>query len=91
MRKKDLDAQLAEVERRRLMGKLSYEEAILAKQTLMQENRNKVAQMKKEVSQQIITGSSSNKCLFAGWNRKPESLWMRGMELVGGGDDIWLM
>ena len=59
MRKKDLDAQLAEVERRRLMGKLSYEEAILAKQNLMQENRNKVAQMKKEVSQ-ISIGSFIN-------------------------------
>lgn len=48
MRKKDLEAQLAEVERRRLMGKLSYEEAILAKQNLIQENKTKVAQMKKE-------------------------------------------
>ncbi|KAK7110652.1 cilia- and flagella-associated protein 99-like [Littorina saxatilis] len=48
MRKKDLEVKLAEVERGRLMGKLSYEEAILAKQTLTQENRNKVVQMKKE-------------------------------------------
>ena len=49
MRKKDLDAQLADIERRRLLGKLSYEEAILAKQKLTEENRAKVAQMKKEV------------------------------------------
>lgn len=48
MRKKDIDASLAEVERRRLLGKLSYEEAILARQNLMEENRQKVAQMKKE-------------------------------------------
>lgn len=48
MRKKDLEANLAEVERRRLLGKLSYEEAILARQNLMEENRQKVAQMKKE-------------------------------------------
>ncbi|XP_076472464.1 cilia- and flagella-associated protein 99-like [Babylonia areolata] len=48
MRRKDLQAQLAEVERRRLMGKLSYEEAILARQNLTAENRAKVAQMKKE-------------------------------------------
>ncbi|KAK7457309.1 hypothetical protein BaRGS_00035724, partial [Batillaria attramentaria] len=48
MRKKDLDAKLAEVERRRLLGKLSYEEAILARQNLIEENRQKVAQMKKE-------------------------------------------
>lgn len=49
MRKKDIEAKLAEVERRRLLGKLSYEDAILARQNFMQENRAKVAQMKKEV------------------------------------------
>ncbi|PVD30979.1 hypothetical protein C0Q70_10255 [Pomacea canaliculata] len=48
MRKKDIEAKLAEVERRRLLGKLSYEDAILARQNFMQENRAKVAQMKKE-------------------------------------------
>ena len=48
MRRKDLEAQLAEVERRRLMGKLSYEEAILAKANLTQENKARVAAMKKE-------------------------------------------
>ncbi|KAL8602736.1 hypothetical protein ACOMHN_024298 [Nucella lapillus] len=48
MRRKDLEARLAEVERRRLMGKLSYEDAILARHTLITDNRAKVAQMKKE-------------------------------------------
>nr|KAG5686295.1 hypothetical protein BaRGS_033939 [Batillaria attramentaria] len=53
MRKKDLDAKLAEVERRRLLGKLSYEEAILARQNLIEENRQKVAQMKKEAEAEM--------------------------------------
>ena len=35
MRKQDMDAELAEIERRRLEGKLSHEEAILARQNLI--------------------------------------------------------
>ena len=49
MRQKDLEADIAEVESRRLMGRLSYEEAILARQALTLENHNRVAEMKKEV------------------------------------------
>ena len=35
MRKQDMDAELAEIERRKLEGKLSHEEAILARQNLI--------------------------------------------------------
>ncbi|XP_078588779.1 cilia- and flagella-associated protein 99-like [Branchiostoma floridae x Branchiostoma japonicum] len=51
MRQKDYDEQLAEIERRRLEGKLSHEEAILARQTLVKENRQKVQDMKEETEQ----------------------------------------
>jgi hypothetical protein len=49
MRKKDLDEQLAEIERRRLAGKLSLEDAILVRQDMITENRRKVEEMKEEV------------------------------------------
>lgn len=48
MRQKDMDANLADIERRRLEGKLSHEEAILARQNLIQDNRQKVQEMKEE-------------------------------------------
>lgn len=51
MRRKDLDAELVDIEAKRLNGKLSYEEAILARQSLIEENRKKVQDIKKEVSQ----------------------------------------
>lgn len=50
MRQQDLEDELAEIERRRLQGKLSHEEAILARQDLIQENKQKVKSMKEEVS-----------------------------------------
>lgn len=49
MRKQDLDQELAEIERRRLEGKLSHEEAIFARQNLIQENKVKAQRMKEEV------------------------------------------
>ncbi len=54
MRQADLDGQLAEIERRRLEGKLSHEDAILARQNLIKENKIKVGQMKEE-AQQMMT------------------------------------
>ncbi|XP_020614236.1 cilia- and flagella-associated protein 99-like [Orbicella faveolata] len=48
VRKNDLEAKLAEIERRRLEGKLSYEEAILARQTMIKENQQRVMEMKEE-------------------------------------------
>ena len=49
MRQKDLEAELADIERRRLQGKLSHEEAILARQDLILDNKKKVLDMKEEV------------------------------------------
>ncbi len=53
MRQRDLDAQLAEIERRRLEGKLSHEDAILARQNLIKDNKVKVDQMKEEAQQMM--------------------------------------
>ncbi|GAB1289561.1 Cilia and flagella-associated protein 99 [Apodemus speciosus] len=48
MQAKDLEEQLAAGECRRLQGKLSHEEAILARKTLMQENKQKADRQKEE-------------------------------------------
>ncbi|XP_053314182.1 cilia- and flagella-associated protein 99 [Spea bombifrons] len=53
MREKDLENQLAEIECRRLEGKLSREEALLARQNLIQENKKKAA-MKKEETEKLM-------------------------------------
>ena len=50
MRRMDLEAEMAGVEERRLKGKLSHEEAILAQANLMAENQNKVAEIKEQVN-----------------------------------------
>lgn len=49
MRQKDLEGKLADIERRRLEGKLSHEEAIFARQNLIKDNKQKVQEMKEEV------------------------------------------
>ncbi|XP_061849206.1 cilia- and flagella-associated protein 99 [Colius striatus] len=48
MRGKDLEEQLAEIESRRLQGKLSHEEAVLARQNVIQENKKKAGLMREE-------------------------------------------
>ncbi|KAF4796510.1 cilia and flagella associated protein 99 [Turdus rufiventris] len=48
MRGKDLEEQLAEIECRRLQGKLSYEEAVLAHQNVIQENKKKADLLREE-------------------------------------------
>ncbi|NXP23666.1 CFA99 protein, partial [Scytalopus superciliaris] len=48
MRGKDLEEQLAEIECRRLQGKLSHEEAILARQNVIQENKKKADLLREE-------------------------------------------
>ncbi|XP_030306713.1 cilia- and flagella-associated protein 99 [Calypte anna] len=48
MRGKDLEEQLAEIECRRLQGKLSYEEAVLAHQNVIQENKKKADLMREK-------------------------------------------
>ena len=49
MRQNDMETKLAEIERRLLEGQLSHEQAIIARQTLVLENRNKAQQMKEQV------------------------------------------
>ncbi|XP_005366082.1 cilia- and flagella-associated protein 99 [Microtus ochrogaster] len=51
---KDLEKQLATSECRRLQGKLSHEEAILARQNLIQENKQKANQKKEETAELML-------------------------------------
>ncbi|CAL8286798.1 unnamed protein product [Lota lota] len=53
MRERDLQEQLAQVERRRLEGRISYEEAASARSRLMQRNQ-KTVQLKKEETTQLM-------------------------------------
>ncbi|NWI12348.1 CFA99 protein, partial [Crypturellus soui] len=48
MRGKDMEEQLAEIECKRLQGKLSHEEAVLAHQNVIQENKKKADLMREE-------------------------------------------
>uniref|UniRef100_A0A8C4MXY2 Cilia and flagella associated protein 99 n=1 Tax=Equus asinus TaxID=9793 RepID=A0A8C4MXY2_EQUAS len=54
MQAKDREEQLAAGECRRLQGKLSHEEAILARQHLMQENKQKANQKKEEQTAELM-------------------------------------
>ncbi|KAK2115265.1 Cilia- and flagella-associated protein 99 [Saguinus oedipus] len=49
MQAKDREEQLAAGECRRLQGKLSHEEAVLARQSLVQENKQRAEQQKEQV------------------------------------------
>ncbi|XP_043918828.1 cilia- and flagella-associated protein 99 [Protopterus annectens] len=51
MREKDMEQQLADIERRRLEGKLSYEEAVLARQKISEENKKKAVLKKEETAE----------------------------------------
>jgi len=53
MRQIDLEAQLSAVEERRLKGKLSHEDAILAKSSLIEENHAKVINIKEQTAQMM--------------------------------------
>lgn len=53
MRQKDLETKLSDIERRRLEGKLSHEEAIFARQNLIKENKQKVQEMKEETQKMM--------------------------------------
>ena len=48
-RQQDLEADLAAIEERRLLGKLSHEEAILARTNVMAKNQERVRGIKEEV------------------------------------------
>ncbi|XP_008840102.1 cilia- and flagella-associated protein 99 [Nannospalax galili] len=54
MQAKDREERLAAEECRRLQGKLSHEEAILARQNLMQENKQKANQKKEETAERML-------------------------------------
>ncbi|KAL4842414.1 hypothetical protein H8958_008663 [Nasalis larvatus] len=54
MQVKDREEQLAASECRRLQGKLSHEEAILARQSLMQENKQRVEQQKEQMAKLML-------------------------------------
>uniref|UniRef100_H3AMX2 Cilia and flagella associated protein 99 n=2 Tax=Latimeria chalumnae TaxID=7897 RepID=H3AMX2_LATCH len=51
IREKEMEQQLAELEKRRLEEKLSHEEAVLARQNVIQENKKKVVLKKKETEE----------------------------------------
>ena len=50
MRRQDADGEKANGEKRRIAGKLSYEDAILAHENIGVSNRAKVVQMRQKVS-----------------------------------------
>ncbi|XP_048220118.1 cilia- and flagella-associated protein 99 [Perognathus longimembris pacificus] len=54
MQAKDQEEQRAAGECRRLQGKLSHEEAILARQNLIQENKQKASQKKEEMAELML-------------------------------------
>ncbi|XP_006153019.1 cilia- and flagella-associated protein 99 isoform X1 [Tupaia chinensis] len=54
MQAKDREEELAAGECRRLQGKLSHEEAMLARQNLMQENKQKADQKKEETAELML-------------------------------------
>ena len=53
MQKQDYERQLAAIERKRLEGKISYEEAILGKQRLIDENRQIAEEIKRQTREAI--------------------------------------
>jgi recombinational DNA repair protein (RecF pathway) len=53
MQKQDYEQEMAAIERKRLEGKISYEEAILAKQRIVDENRQIVDELKRQTRQAI--------------------------------------
>lgn len=53
MQRQDYDEQLEQIERKRLEGRISFEEAILARQRLAQENRQIAEEIKRQTRQAI--------------------------------------
>ncbi|XP_028994790.1 cilia- and flagella-associated protein 99 [Betta splendens] len=53
MREKDLQGELAEIERRRLEGRISYEEAAMARERVMERNQ-RTAQLKKQEAAELM-------------------------------------
>jgi len=53
MQKQDYDEQMNNIEQKRLEGKMSYEEAILARQRLADDNRRAVEELKRQTHEAI--------------------------------------
>jgi hypothetical protein len=53
MLKQDYDEQMNTIERKRLEGKMSYEEAILARQRLAEDNRRAAEEFKRQTREAI--------------------------------------
>ena len=53
MQKQDYEEQMGTIERKRLDGKLSYEEAILARERLVEENRQVAEELKRQTREAI--------------------------------------
>nr|XP_055029131.1 cilia- and flagella-associated protein 99 [Misgurnus anguillicaudatus] len=51
MKEKDLQEELAELERRRLEGRISHEEAVLARERVLERNHHKAQQAKEETAE----------------------------------------
>ncbi|XP_058606173.1 cilia- and flagella-associated protein 99 isoform X4 [Onychostoma macrolepis] len=51
MKEKDLQEELAELERRRLEGRISHEEAVLARERVLEHNHHKAQQTKEETAE----------------------------------------
>ncbi|RXN11351.1 cilia- and flagella-associated 99 [Labeo rohita] len=51
MKEKDLQEELAELERRRLEGRISHEEAVLARERVLERNHHKAQQTKEETAE----------------------------------------
>lgn len=60
MKEKDLQEELAQLERRRLEGKISHEEALLARQRVLELNQNKALLKKEEVNCYVFTILKNN-------------------------------
>ncbi|XP_049997318.1 cilia- and flagella-associated protein 99 isoform X3 [Alexandromys fortis] len=92
---KDLEEQLAASECRRLQGKLSHEEAILARQNLIQENKQKADQKKEETAElmlqcaeQRLQEEKSMKELVEQVNEAQKNVKVAQMKLVKGRQQI---
>lgn len=53
MQKQDYDEQMNTIERKRLEGKMSYEDAIFARQRLAEENRRAAEELKRQTREAI--------------------------------------
>jgi hypothetical protein len=53
MQKKDYEQELNAIERKKIEGKIAYEEAILAKQRLVDENRHIADELKRQTRETI--------------------------------------